>query len=304
MLRKLGLFGLFLLFSVGGILAFAWRELTQLPDWYTEAPAPEEKTNILNPEAFDDPEDLATLEKKFKDKLRASKDASTSQSPKTESKVNQNSSNSEQSTTTNNAVPPKTGQPKSREEYGAESPFDILLSETESSSPDPTSTLSEERQVSSSSEVKLNEQELNELMVVAANKSERAKPFLEGVQGIKTEIKRDKIQSEVVLNLSKVNREKLHSSQLKVIEQLSQQFPSIAQDDLLLTLKGKPQVIDGRLKLESDTQVSIGGIQSSLGEISQRLGIDLTDKPINLNLGDLKIQDLQYEDEALVIKTD
>lgn len=308
MFKKLGLFGLFLLFSLGGVFAFAWREFTQLPDWYTQTPAPEEKTNILSPDAFDEPEDLATLEQKFKDKLIAAKQSAPQPSS---ARLGDDPSTVSTPNIVESQSGARTGRPTRPDDYGAESPFDILLSDAESStrsqpsiSGSPRTAEVDAPSTSFASEVTLNEQELNELMVVAANKSERAKPFLEGVQGIKTEIKKDKIKSEVVLNLSQVNRENLHASQLKVIDQLSAQFPSIAQDDLLLTLKGKPQVIEGRLKLESDTQVSIGGIQTSLGEISQRLGIDLANKPINLNLGDLTIQDLQYKDESLVLKTD
>ena len=152
-------------------------------------------------------------------------------------------------------------------------------------------------------DVSLNEQEVNELLVVAANKSARTKPFLEGIQGIKTEIQPDNIKSQVVVNLSKVNRHKLHPSQQQMIDQLSRQIPSLAQDDLLLTFQGKPQVNDGKLKLDADTELSIGGIQTTLAELSQRLGLDLAGKPINLNLGDLNIQDLQYQDDALILKT-
>ncbi|NJN23159.1 MAG: hypothetical protein HC810_00440 [Acaryochloridaceae cyanobacterium RL_2_7] len=151
--------------------------------------------------------------------------------------------------------------------------------------------------------VTLNEQEFNELIVVAANKSKRTQPFLDGIQGIKTEIQPESIKSEVVVNLSKVNRKKLHPSQLQMIDQLSRQIPSLAQDDLLLTFKGKPQVQEGQLKLQPNTEISIGGIHTTLDALSERFGIDLTGQPINLNLGNLNLQTLQFEEEALSLKT-
>ena len=149
--------------------------------------------------------------------------------------------------------------------------------------------------------VKLDEREVNELIVVSANQSSQTQPYLEGVKGINTEISEEKIKSEIVINFSEVNRDRLPARQVQVLEDLATQFPLLAEQDILLSFDGKPQVAEGQLQLDPAMKVAVGGFQMTLADLFGRFGVDLDSNPINLKLSELDIEDVEYTDGELVI---
>ena len=87
----------------------------------------------------------------------------------------------------------------------------------------------------------------------------------------------DELEAGVVLDLSKVPRDKLVERDKKLYERAVKNFPGITKRDVYVGIEDEPVAKDGVLQLGPDPKVRIGNLRYSLDDAAQRLGMSPTD---------------------------
>ncbi len=147
--------------------------------------------------------------------------------------------------------------------------------------------------------------ELDQMVTDALASQPYTAPLLEISKGVNTSIKKGRIESGLVMNLSEIPLDALPAEGQQAIEQLSQKFPILANRDVYIGLEGRPEMVDGALSLD-DTHLKIGQMKLPIGSIASQLG--LSQAEIEGQLGALLQQQgitpeaVQVVDGQLVIK--
>ena len=146
--------------------------------------------------------------------------------------------------------------------------------------------------------------ELNQMVTDAIANEPYAAPLLDIAKGVNTSIKKGRVESGVVMNLSELPLESLPAEGQQAVQQLSKTFPLLANRDVYIGLEGKPEVVDGAISL-NDTHLKIGQMRLPISSVANQLG--LSQAEIESQLGGLLQQQgidpgaVQIVDGQLVI---
>lgn len=152
--------------------------------------------------------------------------------------------------------------------------------------------------------VKLSASEMNHLVVSELTTNASTKPYLPAIKGVDTEITSGQLKSGAVVNLSDLPLDQLPASQKKMVDQLVQTFPQVADRDIYVALRGQPKLVNGQIQLQEGAQVQIGNLNIGLKTLAQRLGVSeaALEQQLTLHLGDLQVQNIQLQDDQAVLE--
>ncbi|MEL6813368.1 MAG: hypothetical protein AAFP03_00980 [Cyanobacteria bacterium J06598_3] len=157
----------------------------------------------------------------------------------------------------------------------------------------------------SSDDVVISEGELSQMMTQALASQPYTAPILEAAQDIRTSLDDGRLESGVVMNLSKLPVDALPAEGQQVVEQLTQTFPFLANRDVYLGIEGSPTIVEGKFSLD-DTHIKVGQLKLPVANVASQLGISQTD--IENQLGAVLEQqgltpdNIQIVDGQLVIR--
>ncbi len=155
------------------------------------------------------------------------------------------------------------------------------------------------------SDVVISESELSQMVTDAIASQAATAPILDAAQDIRTSLEDGRIESGVVMNLSKLPVESLPAEGQQAVEQFTQTFPFLANRDVYLGIEGSPTIVDGGFSLD-DTHIKIGQLKLPVSNVASQLGISQSDieKQLSgvLDQQGLTPDDVQIVDGKLVIR--
>ena len=161
-------------------------------------------------------------------------------------------------------------------------------------------------QTSKNIEVKLNEREVNHLVVSKMGETPDSRKLLAATKGFNTKIQDGTLSTGAVINISEIPVDKLETSEQAAIAKVMQTFPALKNQDVYIGVEGKPIVEKGQLKLDDNTKVKLGNLSFTVSELANQLGIPKAklEQKINLELqlGRLKVSDIELTGNNAVIK--
>lgn len=121
--------------------------------------------------------------------------------------------------------------------------------------------------------VTLTADQINQLVVDALAQQPQAEQLLSVAKDINTSIEADRIESGMVVNLSQLPPNLLPPEGQKVINQMTQALPILADRDVYVSLSMRPTIEQGRLVLDDSTVLSVGRYQVPLSQITEQFGL-------------------------------
>ena len=171
----------------------------------------------------------------------------------------------------------------------------------------PTSLTSTEHETSNKKnvEVELNNQEVNELMMKTISEHTSYSPVTR-VPSLHTTIKDGVLESGTVVNLAKISSNQLAAKETEALGKIIKSFPFLGNKQIYVGISGNPQIENGQLKWDNNTQIKLGNLSLSLAELSQQLGIpqEKLEQKLNLSLplGRLKVNDMEVIDDKVLLR--
>jgi hypothetical protein len=143
-------------------------------------------------------------------------------------------------------------------------------------------------------EVKLDEKELNDLLVSKISKDVVSGELSQAVKGSNTTIKNGKIESGAVLSLSEIPVDQLKANEKEALQKAIKTFPALKNKEVYVGIEGKPRAENGQLAFDDNTSIKLGNLSFTVLELSNRLGVpkESVEKAINLDLKELNVGDM------------
>ncbi|MGB7414973.1 MAG: hypothetical protein WA902_12265, partial [Thermosynechococcaceae cyanobacterium] len=156
----------------------------------------------------------------------------------------------------------------------------------------------------STHEVRLDAHTFNEFVVSSIPANQQTNAILPAVKGINAEIKDQKLKVRLVVNTAEIPLKELPKESRSQLEQTLNTFPFLKNKEIYLGVVGQPRLKNGQVVLGKQTKVQVGGLTMNLADASQRIGIpvETLEQKINLQLGQLKVEDIDFTDNAAVLK--
>ncbi len=243
-MQKLGLVVLLLLVGVGLGGAWFWRQVTYLPDWYTQ-PSSQEIEPVLSGTDVDQPEERQAIKQELARRV----------------------------------VPV---------------PRESVTSENRTANPvRPPSTHS----------VALDAKTFNEFVVSSIPQTPQSEVIFPAIKAVNTEINQGQVQVGVVVNTAELPLEQLPEVSRLQLERTLQNFPFLKGQEVYLGVMGQPRLEAGQVILGKEATIQIAGLKMTVAEFSKQTGIpsEVLEQRINLQLGQLNIQDINFTDETAVL---
>ncbi len=297
-MKKLFLVFLLLSCTSFSFLYYYLQQATQIPGWYTL-----QSKNTQKNIDFGKSSELKAAQSRLEAKIEASiaKSEAIAPSPK--------------------SLPLALGKPgpithKLAEVQGSEAPKAIAPESSPSFIPSTHSQTNSLKQTSSNStegetsknqnvEVELSNQEVNELIMTTITKQTERSQALATVPSLHTTIKDGLLESGTVVNMAELSSNQLPESETAALGQVLKTFPFLENKQIYVGISGNPQIENGQLKWDSNTQIKLGNLSLSLSELSQRLGIpqEKLEQKLNLSLplGRLKVNDIKVINDKLLL---
>ena len=121
--------------------------------------------------------------------------------------------------------------------------------------------------------VKLNDRDLNNLVVAKLANSQTNKQVPAGVKGISTNIKNGKIHTGALVNLDKLAKDGKPGSQAAALSKITDRLPFLKDRDVYIGIVGKPVVEGNRIKFDEDTQIKVGNMNFTISQLAENLGV-------------------------------
>jgi hypothetical protein len=154
--------------------------------------------------------------------------------------------------------------------------------------------------------VKLNNRDLNNLVVAKLANAQANKQVPAGIKGINTNIKDGKIYTGALVNLDRLVHDSPPGSQIAALSKLTDKLPFLKDRDIYIGMIGKPIVAGSRIEFDRDTQIKIGRMNFTISQLSENLGISPAkiQRAIDLKLQqhNLKIDRVGLENNQLAIE--
>jgi hypothetical protein len=162
----------------------------------------------------------------------------------------------------------------------------------------------ERAQVGQKVAVKLNDRDLNNLVVARLANSQANKQVPAGVKGINTNIKDGKIHTGALVNLGQLAKDSQPGSQAAALSKLTDRLPFLKDRDVYIGIVGKPVVEGHKIKFDQATQIRVGNMNFTIAQLAENLGvsqekiqqlIDLKLQQQNLQVDRVNLNDNQIE---------
>lgn len=113
------------------------------------------------------------------------------------------------------------------------------------------------------------------------------------VQGSRATYEDGTLEAGVVINLSKIPRDKLSTNDRKTFDRAMKSFPPLRGRDVYVGLEDRTVTRDGILQLGPSTKIKIGKLSYSLDTVAKRLGLSAASirRQINRELRRLEVRD-------------
>jgi uncharacterized protein (DUF433 family) len=121
--------------------------------------------------------------------------------------------------------------------------------------------------------VKLNDRDLNNLIVSKIATSQPNKQIPIGIKGIKTNIKDGKIHTGALVNLDQLARNGQSGTQIAALSKLTNKLTFLKDRDIYIGIVGKPIVDGTQIKFDTDTQIKVGKMNFTIAQLAEDLGI-------------------------------
>jgi hypothetical protein len=155
-------------------------------------------------------------------------------------------------------------------------------------------------------DVKLNDRDLNNLVVAKLANSQINKQVPAGIKGIKTNIKDGKIHTGALVNLGQLAKDGEPGSQAAALSKLTERLPFLKDRDVYIGIVGKPVVEGSKIKFDDDTQIKIGNMKFTIAQLANNLGVSkekiqqaidlkLQQQNLKVNRVDLTTNQIQIE---------
>jgi len=154
-------------------------------------------------------------------------------------------------------------------------------------------------------EVVLDENDANKLFAVVISESSDRYPYLNAVKASSTRIRDGNLDFGVVVDASEVLKNALEQSAEADRPETTRLSGLLQEREVSLGLNGKFGAKDGRLQLDDDGKIRIGGLTFSLKTITKRLGISEDKLKKNLKdfqVGKFKIDTIRPVRNTLLLK--
>ncbi len=153
-------------------------------------------------------------------------------------------------------------------------------------------------------EVKLNEDDVNYLLTSEIAKNSERSKILKAVKGANTTIESGKVKSGIVANLENIPTNELVESEKLVLMKLIEAFPYLKNKEVYIGIVGKPELESNKLKLDQNTEITVGNLTFPLSELSKKLNIPQSEleKSISLEFGKLKVNHVEFVGNTALVK--
>ena len=121
--------------------------------------------------------------------------------------------------------------------------------------------------------VKLNDRDINNLVVSKIATSQLNKQIPVGIKGIRTNIKDGKIHTGALVNLDQLARNGQSGTQIAALSKLTNKLTFLKDRDIYIGIVGKPIVDGTQIKFDTDTQIKIGKMNFTIAQLAEDLGI-------------------------------
>ena len=121
--------------------------------------------------------------------------------------------------------------------------------------------------------VKLNDRDLNNLVVSKIATSQPNKQIPVGIKGIRTNIKDGKIHTGALVNLDQLARNGQSGTQIAALSKLTDKLTFLKDRDIYIGIVGKPIVDGTQIKFAPDTQIKVGKMNFTIAQLAEDLGI-------------------------------
>lgn len=153
-------------------------------------------------------------------------------------------------------------------------------------------------------EVQLSAQEFNQFVVTSLPAQARSPQVISAVKAMNTQIEAGQLQTGIVLDTSALPLEQLPSEYRATVNGLFQSFPALQDKEIYVGVEGKPYLQQGKVILGEDARLVVGNVRFSYADIRDRINLppDLLDQSVNLQLGQLQVEDLKFQDQMVILK--
>ena len=117
---------------------------------------------------------------------------------------------------------------------------------------------------------------LNQMVTDAIASQPYTAPILDAAKGVNTSITDGRIESGAVINLADLPLASLPAEGQHAVEQLTRNFPFLADRDVYLGVEGTPKVVNGAISLD-DTHVKLGQLSLPMAKVASQLGLSQSD---------------------------
>jgi hypothetical protein len=121
--------------------------------------------------------------------------------------------------------------------------------------------------------VKLNDRDLNNLVVARLAGSQTNRQIPAGIKGINTNIKDGKIHAGALVNLGQLAKDSKPGSQTAALSKLTDRLPFLKDRDVYVGIVGTPVVEGSKIKFDEDTQIKVGNMNFTISQLAESLGV-------------------------------
>ncbi|MFM7192865.1 MAG: hypothetical protein ACKN9E_15895 [Microcystaceae cyanobacterium] len=154
--------------------------------------------------------------------------------------------------------------------------------------------------------VNLSYPEVNQWLTTEINQQLRTQTakVLPSAPTIQTQLKDNRLEIGTVINSQQLASAKFSRSQQAIVDRLMTNFPQLQNQTFYLGVEGKPQVKEGQLVLDKNSQVRVGNLTFSVTEVAQKIGVSpqTLQRALTIDLGNVNLQDWQFQDQNVLLK--
>lgn len=154
-------------------------------------------------------------------------------------------------------------------------------------------------------EIKLNQEKLERLITNNFAKDDRIKYFLTSTKAIHSDIKDGKLEIGAIVNTENLSQVNLQQKERAIIEQIMQKVPQLQNRDIYVAIQGTPQVKDGKIILDRNSEIKVGKLSFTITEIAKKLNIspEQIQQSLALDAGQFNLQNIELNQGEIKLKT-
>jgi hypothetical protein len=154
--------------------------------------------------------------------------------------------------------------------------------------------------------VKLNDRDLNNLVVANLAASQPTKQIPVGIKGIKTKIEAGKVYAGAMVNLDKLAQNGQSAGRSAALKKLTDKLTFLKERDVYIGISGKPIVNGSKIELEPNTQIKVGNMKFTIAQLAETLAVspDKIQQAISVQLQqpNFKVDRINLDNNGLAIE--